>query len=303
MVVGDGTPASCTAAKVVDAVHGGGVVTFDCGPDPITISVPEISIFNDGGLGDGSVTIDGGGKVTLAADGAHRILYQNTCDQALHWTTPTCDTQDVPHLVVQNIAFSNGSVVATDMVKGGGAIYVSGGTFKAVHVTFTNNAEGNLGQDYAGGALYTFEQTKPVYIVDCTFSGNSGSNGGAIGSLMGSFTILNSWFEGNSAIGNGQNPAKPNTPGGGLGGAIYNDGNNYTLTICGTVFKDNQANELGSGGIFQVVNNLSGDLYIDQSVFTGNSNDGNVQAHPNIFVEARDRDGNAGVHITNTTFD
>ena len=61
-VVGTGTAASCTADAVVAAVHAGGVVTFDCGAAPLTITVPEIDIFNDGGATkDGSVTIDGGG--------------------------------------------------------------------------------------------------------------------------------------------------------------------------------------------------------------------------------------------------
>src|SRR3954470_19792340 len=38
-VVGDGTPASCTSDAVVSAVAAGGIVTFSCGPDPITITL------------------------------------------------------------------------------------------------------------------------------------------------------------------------------------------------------------------------------------------------------------------------
>ncbi len=125
-----------------------------------------------------------------------------------------------------------------------------------------------------------------------------------LGGLFVSFTILNSVFSGNSAVGMGENPARAGTTGGGLGGAIYNDGNNYTLTMCGTDFTSNQATELGTGAIFQVVNNLNGDLKIDASTFHGNSNNGSVQSssHPSIYVEARDKAGNAGVTITNTTF-
>jgi hypothetical protein len=37
-VVGTGTPASCTSDEVVDAVACGGVIVFDCGADPITIT-------------------------------------------------------------------------------------------------------------------------------------------------------------------------------------------------------------------------------------------------------------------------
>jgi hypothetical protein len=100
----------------------------------------------------------------------------------------------------------------------------------------------------------------------------------------------------------GENPARPGTPGGGLGGAVYNDGDSYTLTLCGTALSNNLANELGSGAIFQVVDDLNGKLAIDQSTFVANSNTGSVQSHPGIYVEAGDKQGNAGVTITNTTF-
>ena len=36
-VVGNGTPGSCTSQAVVSAVALGGVITFDCGSDPVTI--------------------------------------------------------------------------------------------------------------------------------------------------------------------------------------------------------------------------------------------------------------------------
>ena len=304
-VVGDGTFASCTADKVVAAVHAGGVVTFNCGPQALTIVVPEIQIFNDGGKGDGSVTIDGGGKITLSGNGANRILYQNTCDMALHYTSPTCQKQPTPHLVLQNIGIASGRANATDSVLGGGAIFVGGGTFKMWNVLVKDSTQPNLKQDYAGGGVYTFNQaTQPVYITNSTFSGNAGCNGGALGSIGTSYAITNSIFASNKTLGNGQNPARPMTPGGGLGGSIYNDGNGYTLSICGTAFTSNTAAELGSGSIFQVVDDLKGALVIDQSRFTGNSNTGTVQsaAHASIYVEATDKQGNAGVTITATTF-
>jgi hypothetical protein len=305
-VVGDGTAASCTGAKVVAAVQAGGVVTFNCGSAPLTIVVPEIDIMNDGGKsGDGSVTIDGGNTVTLSGNGANRILYQNTCDQTLHYTTPHCQDQPAPHLVLQNIAFTGGSANGTSSVLGGGAIFVGGGTFKAINIRVADSTQPNLEQDYAGGAIYTFNQaTQPVYIVSSTFDGNSGCNGGALGSIGTSYTIVNSIFSNNETLGNGENPAQAGTPGGGLGGAIYNDGDGYTLSLCGTDIKSNTAADLGSGSIFEVVDDLKGALVIDQSTFEGNSNTGSVQSstHPSIYVEAADKQGNAGVTITNTTF-
>jgi hypothetical protein len=314
-IVGSGTAASCTASAVTAAVAGGGVVTFNCGPDPLTIVVPEIEIINDGGVTkDGSVTIDGGGKITLSGGGKNRILRQNTCDSALHFTSTRCDLQSTPHLVLQNIGFTAGAGLADEVdsggLNGGGAIYVSGGTFKAFNITVSNsqqtNASGQLVQDLAGGAIYAFELSGPAYVVNSTFQGNSGVNGGALGSISISWTIINSVFQSNATTGHGENPARSGTEGGGLGGAIYNDGDDFTLTICGTQFLNNQASELGSGAIIQVVDNLNGALKIDQSTFTGNSDTGDVQQsanHPGIYVQATDQtSGTAGVTITNTTF-
>lgn len=50
-----------------------------------------------------------------------------------------------------------------------------------------------------------------------------------------SWTIIDSLFSHNRAIGNGANPAQAGTPGGGSGGAIYNDGNTMTLALCGDI--------------------------------------------------------------------
>ena len=80
-VVGDGTPASCTSQALVDAVAAGGVITFDCGPAPVTITLTETAtVFNDTGP---EIVIDGGGRVTLSGGGQRRILYMNTCDPDL----------------------------------------------------------------------------------------------------------------------------------------------------------------------------------------------------------------------------
>ena len=311
-VVGTGTAASCTSAAFIAAVAQGGVITFNCGSSPVTIQMTgTANIFNQvNNANNQKVVIDGGGLVTLDGGGAHRILYQNTCDQSLIWATSSCDKQSFPQLTVQNITFANALGAASEVdsggLNGGGAMYVGGGTFKAYNIKVTGSSEtspaGELAQDLAGGAIYAFELTAPAYIVNSTFQGNSGTNGGALGSIGISFTIINSVFTGNSATGHGENPAATGTTGGGLGGAIYNDGNSYTLSICGTDIENNTANELGSGSIFFVADDLNGTINIDQSTFVGNSNTGSVQSHASIFAEAKDDNGVAGVTITNTTF-
>jgi hypothetical protein len=126
----------------------------------------------------------------------------------------------------------------------------------------------------------------PVYVVDSKFGGspglgNSCSNGGGISSIGVSWTIINSSFSHNRATGNGANPPLPGTPGGGSGGAIYNDGNTMTLSICGTRIKHNEVNAHGSA-IFFVSNDHSGNVVIDRSVITGNIGGSWYPTYPQI---------------------
>jgi hypothetical protein len=273
-IIGLGTPESCNAESFIDAVALGGTIVFDCGPDPITLTLPRpAKIFNDA---DPDVIIDGGGLVTLSGGGKTRILYMNTCDPDQVWTTSHCQDQDHPRLTVQNLTFANGDSTGEEEYGGGGAIWVRGGRFKAVNSRFFNNRCADTGPDVGGGAIRVFDQSEdlPVYIVNCTFGGmegygNAGSNGGGIGSIGVSWTIVNSLFSHNSAVGHGANPARSGTPGGGSGGAIYNDGNTMTLTILGTRIEYNVVNEHGSA-IFFVSNDHTGDIDIEDSVITNN---------------------------------
>ena len=289
-VVGNGTPESCTCDAVVNAVANGGKIIFDCGPDPVTIAMDRpAKIFNDA-IPD--VVIDGGGLVTLSGSGKTRILYMNTCDQDQHWTTSHCQNQDHPRLTVQNITFADGNSTADTKYDGGGAIWVRGGRFKMVNCRFFNNVCAGTGPDVGGGAVRVFSQfeNQPVYVVNSTFGGgtdygNVGSNGGALSSIGVSWTIINSLFSHNRAIGNGGNPAEANTPGGGSGGAIYNDGNKMTLTVLGTKIEHNQVNAYGSA-IFFVSNDHSGDIRIHDSVIQNNIGGSWYPVYPAISMHS-----------------
>jgi hypothetical protein len=287
-VVGNGTPESCTSAALVEAVAAGGVIVFDCGPDPVTITLMETAkVFNDTGP---EIVIDGGGVVTLSGGGQRRILYMNTCDPDLVWTTSHCQNQDHPRLTVQNLTFVNGYTAGADP-GGGGAIFVRGGRFKIVNCRFFNNRCDVDGPDVGGAAVRVLSQydNQPVYVVESTFGGrddlgNVGANGGALSSIGVSFTVINSVMSYNEAIGYGANPARPGTPGGGSGGAIYNDGNTFTLEVCGSTLTENTANE-GGGAIFFVSNDRSGTLHIDRSHLSNNPSLG-FETDPGIFVLA-----------------
>jgi len=280
-VIGTGTPESCTAEAFIAAVAQGGKIVFNGGPDPFTITLDRsANVFNRwDGVDTENVVIDGGGLVTLSGAGATRILYMNTCDPALTWTTNHCQDQEFPRLTVQNLTFIDGDssrVSDAGNAGGGGAIWVRGGRFKIVNCRFFNNTCAGTGPDVGGAAVRVFSQYNgmPVYVVNSTFGGapgygNTGSNGGGISSIGVSWSIYNSLFSHNRAVGTGANPAQPGTPGGGSGGAIYNDGNTMSLRLYGSLIEENEVNAHGSA-IFFVTNDHTGDMRIENSVLRNN---------------------------------
>ncbi|MBN1656273.1 MAG: hypothetical protein JXA30_21060, partial [Deltaproteobacteria bacterium] len=219
-VVGSGTAESCTAERFIDAVARGGVITFNCGSEPVTITLDRpAKVFNDKGP---EIVIDGEGLITLSGGGSTRILYMNTCDPDLVWTTDHCQDQDHPRLTLQNLTFIDGNSKAEAKYDGGGAVWVRGGRLKIINCRFFNNVCADTGPDVGGAAVRVFNQHqgKPVYVVNSTFGGaealgNSCSNGGGISSIGVSWTIINTLFSYNQAVGNGANPARAGTPGGG----------------------------------------------------------------------------------------
>lgn len=288
-VIGDGTPASCTSDAVIDGIAQGGIITFDCGPDPIVITLEETAkIYNDT---TEEIVIDGGSRVTLSGGGENRILYMNTCDQELVWLTNMCQNQNRPRLTIQNITFVDGnSRGQLEEDGGGGAILVRGGRLKIINSRFFNNQCENTGRDIGGGAVRVLSQFdgEPVFVVNSTFGGGEGygnqcANGGALSSIQVSWTVINSLFLGNRAVGMGANLGNP---GGGNGGAIYNDGDDFTLRLCGTHMESNHANE-GGGAIFYVSNNETGDLIIRDSTLRMNVSE-QFETLPGIFMIADD---------------
>ncbi|MFF5176780.1 hypothetical protein ACFY2Q_01950 [Micromonospora sp. NPDC000316] len=282
--IGTGTPTSCTSAAVVKAVAAGGVITFDCGPAPVTIKMAATAkVRNANGP---KVVLDGGGRVTLSGQGKRRILYMNTCDSAQGWTTSHCQNQDHPQLTVQNLTFADGNSTGDKAEGGGGgAIFVRGGRLKVVNSRFVDNRCDRTGPDLGGAAVRVLSQydSKPVYVVGSTFDGGSCSNGGALSSIGVSWVVLNSLLRDNEAIGNGANPAKSGTPGGGSGGAIYCDGNEFTVRIAGTIIENNRANE-GGGAVFFVSNDRTGTMKIEKSTLRRNpSGKFETRGYPGIF--------------------
>ena len=187
-VIGTGKPASCTSAAVVKAVASGGVITFNCGPSPVTITMSATAkVVNT----SHQIVLDGGGKVTLSGAGKRQILYMNTCDKRQQWTTSDCYDQEWPDLVVQNMTFEDGNSTVKQSKGtnfgggGGGAIFDLGGQLKVVNSRFIDNRCYHVGPDLGGAAVRALAQwrNKPVYITSDTFRGGQCSNGGALSSI------------------------------------------------------------------------------------------------------------------------
>src|SRR6185503_16874960 len=156
-VIGTGTADSCTGDAFVAAVANGGIITFNCGNDPVKIVLTATAkVFNDKGT---KLVIDGGNKVTLSGGGKIRILYMSTCDKAQVYPPGPgdCNTNLGVQLVVQNITFVDGNAKGiaegTNNGGGGGAIYAQGGSLKVVNARFFNNVCDDLGSDLGGGAI------------------------------------------------------------------------------------------------------------------------------------------------------
>ncbi|HEX3757571.1 MAG TPA: choice-of-anchor Q domain-containing protein [Kofleriaceae bacterium] len=247
-VVGDGTPASCTAAALQQAATGGGTIVFHCGAAPVTITVSsQITFTRD-------TVLDGGGMVTLSGGGSSRILLLDSA-----YDTPT------PRLVVQRLTFRDGKSPATgaDTAQGGAAIYRDGGSLTVLDSVFDGNHAPATGQDVAGGAIYGFGGGDTL-VAGSTFTGNTASDGGAIGSLNSGLTVIDSVFTGNAATGTGGNPGN-----GGAGGALYMDGGHEATSLCGLTIQNNTAGAIG-GGVFRVSNDHTGSLAMDRSTVDSN---------------------------------
>jgi hypothetical protein len=290
-VIGSGTPAGCTSAAVVRAVARGGVISFNCGPKPITITMGATAKVRNTSH---RVVLDGGGLVTLSGGGKRQILYMNTCDPKQTYTTSHCNNQKWPYLMVSNLTLEDGNSTVSQTKGasfgggGGGAIFDLGGQLKVVNSRFIDNRCYHVGPDLGGAAIRALEQWRgrPVRITKDTFHGGRCSNGSALSSIGVSWVVLDSVMTDNKAIGHGANPAASGTPGGGSGGAIYTDGDHYSVTIRGTAIRDNHARE-GGGAIFFVSDNNTGTLTIKNSTLHHNPSAGFwTRPYPGIFFQS-----------------
>jgi hypothetical protein len=280
-VVGTGTPASCTESALFYAVRTGGNISFNCGPDPVTITLTKTlrtcNTHNckhgwQGGLALTTMTLDGGGKVTLSGGGKVGIFYANSCEAYFGWLTSRCDLQTTLHVTFKNLTFLSGNATKTpaglDSVGGGGgggAIAMRGNRLTVENSVFRGNRCMTSHSDAGGGAIRVVGMKSTVGIKNSTFVKNWCANGGAISSLGAPMVITGSTIESNTATGSGASSGN-----GGNGGGVYFDGGSQNVTISNTQIRFNKVGAGGSG-VFYVSNNRGGTLTIKDSTITGNT--------------------------------
>jgi hypothetical protein len=314
-VVGSGTAASCTEAALSAALTAGGIVTFDCGAAPATITVTKTIELPTGS----DTVIDGGGTVTIDGGGAVRILDWNSNNYRANTHT----------LTLQHITFAHGHATGTMMIApaplpcssgyydgAGGALQMRDGVLHVIDATFVNNEAEKLGPDVGGGAIYLNGGLHGV-VVGSTFVNNSGSNSGAIGSLNSDLDVTNSTFQGNAALGFGANSDdaskcsvvdknNQNQVGsGGNAGAIGMDGgSDGTHTFCGDTFRGNTSGTGALGGAMaRTPDAAMQTTVIDRCLFDGNTGDsaGALYFHNStLTITASTFTGNVGLTGTGT---
>lgn len=316
--VGSGTAASCTFDATNAAISAGGIVTFDCGPDPVTIQITATMNLPT----DKDTVIDGGGKVTF--DGNHAV-------QILNWNSANFDANE-HRLTLQHLSFVNAKTTPKDAIPKadppcsqgfddgeGGALYMRDGNLTVIDCIFAGNEAALLGPDTGGGAFYIVGSKHGALVVRSTFSGNSAANGGGIGSLFSELDVYDSLLTGNTGTGHDANSIdnacaqinnnQHEVGSGGNGGALYNDGaktdppNNtvHNIVLCGDEIEDNAAgtNAFG-GGIFFTSNDYSGTLTITDSTISGNTGGHWTNVQTGSVTNAGDAVGTNAKSITIT---
>ncbi len=171
-VVGNGTAASCTEAAfdsaLATASAGGGVITFNCGPNTVTIrfTVAKTVVL-------GNVTINGGGRIVLEAGNNERHFFAGSGVT----------------FRLQNITLRAGNALVS-----GGALETSGATVILDNVQLLNNAS-----SVAGGAIYCYDGI--LTINNSMLQGNSSAErGGAIYNDGCTVTIAGSTLRSNRTL-------------------------------------------------------------------------------------------------------
>ena len=213
-VVGTGRPASCTEAALDAALVGGGLVTFVCGPDPVTITITRTKTI------DADTALDGESLITISGPNSVGLF------GGVFSVSPGVNFTIQSLTIADGLAYSGGGIENVD------------GTVTVISSTFSRNYSAG----HAGGAIYNFGT---LTVTNSTFSGNGAFSGGGIVN-SGTLTVTNSTVSGNRAasgggiVNSGTLTVTNSTVSGNSadynGGGIVNGG---TLTVTNSTFSGN----------------------------------------------------------------
>ncbi len=268
----------CTEAVLRDALAIGGFITFDCGPNPTTISINtpfELNTSID-------TVLDGASLITLDGQGTTRLIHKD-------WH----DGHDIT-ITLQNIRMINGKAPSGDEHSGG--VFYGGHPGTRLHVinsTFEDNSTTEINTaDNQGGAIYVHHSYETV-ISGSLFINNSAGSGGAFGGISTGLVVFNSRFEENEAVDDSIDGIVK-----GHGGAIHLDGvtNSYNPTsnnrvhICGSVFENNSSVRGGGAMKVTVSDNKGTVATYERSTFINNSVSGSsdVEGHGGAIFHIED---------------
>ena len=261
-----------------------GIITFDCGPGPVTIVMTDTAkVVNTSAV----VVLDGGGKVTLSGADQRRILYMNTCDQAQVWTTSHCQDQDQPQLTIQRMTLHprqqhrradrrrwRRGGVRPRRPREGARQHVHGEPVRPDRAPTSAAARCACSASPTACRSSWRRARSPATPARTARRSRASACRGRSTTASSPATAPSAPAPTRLAAG---------TPGGGSGGAIYLDGNLFTLDLAGSIIHDNTANE-GGGAIFFVSNDRTGELRISTSVLERNSSRGfETAGFPGIF--------------------
>lgn len=267
-VVGTGSPASCDGNDLATALQDGGLVTFNCGIAPHTLTANTYVIQEDTIIrGANRIRLDGEQlrQLFIVDNGATLTLEEIILQNGEFGSGGCISVNTSGVLITDQVTFRNCRDTSTTI--GGGAVY-NLGTFTATKTIFESNQANE-----EGGAIFNRGR---FHATNVTFEGNmAGDDSGAIeNEANGVAIIVDSAFIGNVAAGSG----------GAVGNTLSFPDSDGVFIIVRTLFIDNTATTMGGA-----VNNVIGEIYITNSTFVRNTaNDGGaIFGDGNTFTSVR----------------
>jgi hypothetical protein len=273
-VVGTGTTASCTeaafdsalAALYPGATAPGGVLSFNCGPNPYTIVFTGEKYLQDG------TVIDGGGLITLSGGNTTRIFFV---------------TQQA-RVELHHIKLAHG------YSAGGGAIYAEPNNSGDFTYLLLNDVTLTLNNSYGFGGAIRAQHSALTLINSHLVQNGSASGGGAISLNEGVISMSGTEIVNNST-------PNPGATGGGLD--LWNTtidiqtsvlrGNQATQSAGGAIALHACTGSIATSEVGQnTAFNLGGGLYM-----SSNSDLGLNQ----VTISTNTADSGAGIAIDNST--